>query len=90
MEIVGRPPELAGQLCEALVCEGFVYEGEIEATANVLYLRFEGVWHKLIIDYGTIFVDKRPTLPNHGESKKKMGISARRSWLYRTGHRAPS
>ena len=54
MEIVGRAPELAGLLCEALICEGFAHNSELVANANVVHLCFAGVWHKLVIDCGVI------------------------------------
>jgi hypothetical protein len=43
MEIVGRAPDLAGLLCDALICEGFVHHGKLVANANVVYLCFAGV-----------------------------------------------
>lgn len=55
MEVIGQPPELTGLLCEAFICEGFVSKGKLIANASVVYLRFAGTWHKLIIDGGVIF-----------------------------------
>jgi hypothetical protein len=52
--IVRHAPELAGLLCEAFICEAYVFEGELVANANVVYLRFAGAWHKLVIDCGVI------------------------------------
>ena len=52
MEIVGHAPELDGLLCEAFICEGFVSKGVLHANANVVYLCFANVWHKLVIDGG--------------------------------------
>jgi hypothetical protein len=54
MEIVGRAPELAGLLCEAFICEGFVHNGERVSNANVVHLCFAGAWHTLVIDCGVI------------------------------------
>lgn len=54
MEIVGHAPELDGLLCEAFICEGFVNKGVLIANANVVYLCFASVWHKLVIDCGVI------------------------------------
>jgi len=54
MEIVGTPPNLVGLACEAFICEGFVHKGEVVANANVVYLRFAGIWHKLVLDCGVI------------------------------------
>ena len=64
MELIGQAPELAGLLCEAFICEGFVSEGRLLANANVVYLRFEGVWHKLVIDCGVIFWRPLPAEPS--------------------------
>jgi hypothetical protein len=54
MEIVGRAPELAGLLCDALLCEGFAHNGKLVSNANVVHLCFAGGWHKLVIDCGVI------------------------------------
>ncbi len=54
MEIVGRAPELAGLLCEAFICEGFVHNGQLVENAGVVYLCFAGAWHKLVIDCGVM------------------------------------
>jgi hypothetical protein len=54
MEIIGHAPELAGLLCEAFICEGFVHKGEPIANANAVYLCFAGAWHSLVIDCGVI------------------------------------
>ena len=50
--VIGQPPDLAGLICEGLLCEGFVMGGELLASANVVFLRFEGIWHRLCIDCG--------------------------------------
>jgi hypothetical protein len=54
MEIVGRAPELAGLLCEAVICQGFANKGKLVANASVVHLCFAGVWHRLILDCGVI------------------------------------
>ncbi|MCK1642049.1 hypothetical protein IVA95_31985 [Bradyrhizobium sp. 157] len=54
MEIVGHPPKLAGLLCDALICEAFVRNGELLANANVVHLCFEGVWYRLVLDCGVM------------------------------------
>ena len=54
-QIIGQPPKLAGAVCEGLLCEGFSADGDLLASANVVYLRFRGVWHRLCIDGGVIF-----------------------------------
>jgi hypothetical protein len=55
MELIGQAPELTGLLCEAFICEGFVFKGKPLDNAGVVYLRFDGVWHRLVIDCGVIF-----------------------------------
>jgi hypothetical protein len=55
MELIGQAPELTGLLCEAFICEGCVCKGKLVADANVVYLRFASVWHRLVIDCGVIF-----------------------------------
>jgi hypothetical protein len=64
MEVVGRVPELAGLLCEAFICEGFVHDGELVASAHVVYLCFAGAWHKLVIDCGVIIWRPSPGQPS--------------------------
>lgn len=51
-------------MCEAFICEGFVSKGQLLANANVVYLCFDGVWHKLVIDCGVIFWRPIPDAPN--------------------------
>ncbi len=53
--MIGHPPELAGLVCEALICQGFVSDDEVVTTAGVVFLRFRDVWHRLNIDAGVIF-----------------------------------
>ncbi|MGJ4887151.1 hypothetical protein ACQR1Y_03125 [Bradyrhizobium sp. HKCCYLRH3099] len=55
MELIGDPPELAGLPCEAFICEAFIYKADLVANANLVYLRFAGIWHQLVLDCGVIF-----------------------------------
>jgi hypothetical protein len=64
MEIVGQPPVLAGLPCNAFVCEGFTHNGALQANANVVYVCFAGVWHKLILDCGVIIWRQSEGPPN--------------------------
>jgi hypothetical protein len=54
LEFIGRPPAIEGQKCEGLICEGFECEGELIQMANVTYLKFDGTWHRLCFDPGTV------------------------------------
>jgi hypothetical protein len=62
LEIVGHAPELAGRRCDAFICDGYVYKGELIANASVVHLCVGGEWHKLIIDCGVI-IWRRPDGP---------------------------
>jgi len=54
-QLNGEPPQLAGKACEGFLCESYVYEGRLEASANVTHLKFGGVWHRLYFEPGLIF-----------------------------------
>ena len=55
VELNGEPPDLGGQTCQAFLCEQYWFEGKLEATANVTFLRFDGRWHRLYFDCGIVF-----------------------------------
>ncbi|QJE02193.1 hypothetical protein HH212_26950 (plasmid) [Massilia forsythiae] len=63
LEFIGAPPAIEGQTCEGLICEGFEFEGEPIQTANVTYLKFAGIWHRLCFDLGTVHWRTWPTDP---------------------------
>jgi len=63
LEFIGRPPAIEGQMCEDLICEGFDCKGESIATASVTYLKFDGIWHRLCFDPGTVHWRTSPTEP---------------------------
>jgi hypothetical protein len=63
MEIIGDAPHLSGLLCESFICEGFIDNGKHVADANVIFVRFAGKWHKLIIDCGVIIWRKLDAVP---------------------------
>ncbi|MBX9650826.1 MAG: hypothetical protein K2X57_27635 [Xanthobacteraceae bacterium] len=64
LEIVGSAPELAGCRCDAFICDGFVYKGELISNASVAHLCFGGEWRRLIIDYGVIIWRRSDGLPS--------------------------
>lgn len=51
----GEAPDLAGRVCQEFLCETFAPEGEVEETAVVTHLRFEGNWHRLYFEGATCF-----------------------------------
>jgi hypothetical protein len=50
----GPEPQVAGKQCDGLICEQFIADGVLVSTANVVYLKVEGSWHRLAIDHPTI------------------------------------
>ena len=73
MKIVGRAPELAGLLCEAFICEGFVHNGELVANANVVYRCFASAWRTLVIDCGVIIWRPSSSQPSRQWSRVRAG-----------------
>lgn len=95
MEVVGCPPELAGLQCEGLICEAFIHRGQRGASANVVYLCFEGIWYRLVIDCGVIFWRQQVEAPKpwsidelglqypHADVGKMADVVGRRLRYYR-------
>jgi hypothetical protein len=54
-EVNGEPPRLAGLRCDAILAVECWHAGRLVEPCNVVYLGFEGAWHRLYFDYGTIF-----------------------------------
>jgi len=75
LEIVGVPPEINGHLCEGFICEEYVFEGKIEATANVTYLKFDGIWYRLYFEPQMVFWRESSEAPAPWSVKEK-------SWEY--------
>ena len=65
LDINGEAPELKGTICNAFICEQFVCESNFVASANVTYLKFSSVWHRLYFDCGIIFwrIESEKPLP---------------------------
>ena len=55
LEIQGQPPNLVGNICEALACLEFWHEGSLVDPANAIFIRANGGWHKLFFDSGAVF-----------------------------------
>jgi hypothetical protein len=55
--IADRPlPNVAGEICEALLVQAHYYRGQLVNEANVLFLRLErGGWHRIFIEAGVVF-----------------------------------
>lgn len=55
LQFNGSPPDLAGKICTGFVVQHF-YEGSgLADPANVVFLCFEGTWHRLYFETGTVF-----------------------------------
>jgi hypothetical protein len=49
-------PDVAGELCEALLLQSHYYRGQLVNEANVLFLRLApSGWHRIFIDAGLVF-----------------------------------
>jgi hypothetical protein len=49
-------PDVAHQLCRALLAQEYWYRGQLVSNANVLFLRLnEVLWHRFFIDAGVVF-----------------------------------
>jgi hypothetical protein len=55
LSVNGDPPHLAGQRCNAVLCQQYWHRGELVEAANVVFLCFEGRWHRLYFDYAIVF-----------------------------------
>jgi hypothetical protein len=55
LEIVGTPPDLNGRICEGFICEGYEFDGEAAATANVTYWKFGDAWYRLYFEPHMVF-----------------------------------
>jgi hypothetical protein len=55
LSINGEPPRLGGQRCDAILCQQYWHGGRLVEPANVVFLCFEGRWHRLYFDYGIVF-----------------------------------
>lgn len=52
--VKGRPPDIAGQKCQELICQQSWYNGKLVDEANAIYLKFQGQWHMLFFDCSII------------------------------------
>lgn len=55
LKINGTPPLLTNQLCEALLCQQYWYQGKLAQEVDVLLLKVNGHWHQLYFDEGIVF-----------------------------------
>lgn len=55
LEVHGEWPQLAGSRCDAVIAEQYWHDGELSEPANVIWLRADSAWHRLVIDCGVVF-----------------------------------
>nr|WP_255656824.1 aquaporin [Lysobacter lactosilyticus] len=55
LDVNGEAPGLAGKACEAVLLQQYWHKGVLVEPANVIHMRFSGVWHRLYFDYGIVF-----------------------------------
>ena len=55
LEVNGEPPALVGVPCDELLVQQYWHRRELVEPANVIYLQFDGQWHRLYIDCGIVF-----------------------------------
>jgi hypothetical protein len=67
---MGQPPELAGLKCPGLLCQAFVYDGQLIEGANIVHRKFEDTWHRLNFDRGVIFWKQSDEPPGSWASKE--------------------
>lgn len=73
LEIDGIPPKLSNQVCEALICQQYWYQGKLEQEVDALFIKVKEHWHCLYFDAGIVFwriqeeppvsVESQPTDP---------------------------
>ena len=54
IEIDGSPPQLAGSICDELLCQQYWYAGEMADEADVVWLKLAGNWYQLFFDAGVV------------------------------------
>jgi hypothetical protein len=55
LQLRGEVPAVERQVCEGLVAEAYVHRGKVAANANVVFLKVDGHWHRLAIDFPVVF-----------------------------------
>lgn len=54
---------IEGRICQGFVCKGYTYEGKVESTANVTYLKFDDQWYRLYFEPWLVFWRKSEEAP---------------------------
>ena len=61
----GEQPRLAGTICNELIVQSFLLNGELVSLVNAVYIKANDSWHRLVLDAGTIHwgVESNAPLP---------------------------
>ena len=69
LEIDGIPPKLSNQVCEALICQQYWYQGKLEQEVDALFIKVKEHWHRLYFDAGIVFWRIQEEPPESVESQ---------------------
>ena len=69
LEIDGIPPKLSNQVCEALICQQYWYQGKLEQEVDALFIKVNEHWHRLYFDAGIVFWRIQEDAPKPVESQ---------------------
>ena len=75
LDIHGVPPVISGEICEGFICEGYEFRGELVASATVTYIKFDGTWHRLCVEFRELFWRQSTMEPEPWEVVEE-------SWVY--------
>ena len=63
VEMHGEIPNIVGHKCEGLQSQGLIH-GHESIQDSVLFIKANGVWHRLVIDYGVVFWRRQDDEPH--------------------------
>jgi hypothetical protein len=55
LEFNGSEPKIVGQNCSGLKVQHFYEDASLRDPANVVFFRFQDVWHRIYFETGTVF-----------------------------------
>ncbi len=62
-DVYGEAPLLEGAACTGLLVQSFILGGELVSPANVTFIGANDIWHRLVLDAGTIHWRLEPGTP---------------------------
>ena len=70
LEIDGTQPSIEGKVCEELIAVQYWHAGQLDDPANVIHMKFGGIWYRLYFDHGIIYWRQGETPPKAFEAKE--------------------